>query len=132
MDLISEDQYFEVLNSLPVENEKLEDDDPNKFVAKIGGEAVKEILSNTNVTQLAKELREQLKVETSQQKKADLLKRLRVLEAFKEEEGKIENKPEWMVLDYIQIIPPELRPLVPLEGGRFATEVILMIFIEEL
>ena len=121
MDLISEDQYFEVLNSLPDENEKLEDDNPNKFVAKIGGEAVKEILSNTDVAQLSKELREQLKIETSQQKKTDLLKRLRVLEAFKVEEGKIENKPEWMVLDYIQIIPPELRPLVPLEGGRFAT-----------
>jgi DNA-directed RNA polymerase subunit beta' len=120
-DLISEDQYFEVLNSLPAGNEKLTDDDPKKFVAKIGGEAVKEILKNTDVEKLSKELRDQLKIETSQQKKADLLKRLRVLEAFKEEESKVPNKPEWMVLSYIPVIPPELRPLVPLEGGRFAT-----------
>jgi len=120
-DLISEDQYFEVMNSLPVGNEKLDDDDPKKFIAKIGGDAVKEILKNTEVEKLSKELRDQLKEETSQQKKSDLLKRLRVLEAFKEEEGKVPNKPEWMVLSYIPVIPPELRPLVPLEGGRFAT-----------
>jgi DNA-directed RNA polymerase subunit beta' len=121
LDLISEDQYFEVINSLPADNEKLEDIDPQKFVAKIGGDAVKEILKNTDVEILSHELRDQLKVETSQQKKSDLLKRLRVIEAFKEEEGKVANKPEWMVLSYIPVIPPELRPLVPLEGGRFAT-----------
>ncbi len=120
-DLISEDQYFEVLNSLPAGNEKLDDDDPKKFVAKIGGEAVKEMLKLTNVETLSKELRAQLKIETSQQKKSDILKRLRVLESFKEEENKVPNKPEWMVLGYIPVIPPELRPLVPLEGGRFAT-----------
>ncbi|HRP92499.1 MAG TPA: DNA-directed RNA polymerase subunit beta', partial [Ignavibacteriaceae bacterium] len=121
LDLISEDQYFEVMNSLPDGNEKLDNDDPKKFVAKIGGDAVKEILKKTNVEELSKTLREAVKVETSQQKKADFLKRLRVLEAFKEEEGKVPNKPEWMVLNYIPVIPPELRPLVPLEGGRFAT-----------
>ena len=121
LDLISEDQYFEVLNSLPAGNEKLDNSDSNKFIAKIGGDAVKDILKNTDVEKLSKELRDQLKVETSQQKKADLLKRLRVLEAFKEKSGKVPNKPEWMVLNYIPIIPPELRPLVPLEGGRFAT-----------
>ncbi|MGA8262820.1 MAG: DNA-directed RNA polymerase subunit beta' [Ignavibacteriaceae bacterium] len=121
LDLISEDQYFEVLNSLPAGNEKLDNTDSNKFVAKIGGDAVKDILKHTEVEKLSKELRDQLKVETSQQKKADLLKRLRVLEAFKEKPGKVPNKPEWMVLNYIPIIPPELRPLVPLEGGRFAT-----------
>jgi DNA-directed RNA polymerase subunit beta' len=121
LDLISEDQYFEVLNSLPVGNEKLAEDDPKKFVAKIGGDAVKNILKHTEVEKLSKELRDQLKEETSQQKKTDLLKRLRVLEAFKEKEGKVPNKPEWMVLSYIPVIPPELRPLVPLEGGRFAT-----------
>jgi DNA-directed RNA polymerase subunit beta' len=121
LDLISEDQYFEVLNSLPQGNEKLDESDPKKFVAKIGGDAVKNILKHTEVEKLSKELRDQLKVETSQQKKADLLKRLRVLEAFKEEEGKVANRPEWMVLSYIPVIPPELRPLVPLEGGRFAT-----------
>jgi DNA-directed RNA polymerase subunit beta' len=121
LDLISEDQYFEVINSLPEGNEKLEEDDPKKFVAKIGGDAVKDILKHTDVEELSKNLRAQLKEETSQQKKADLLKRLRVLEAFKEEENKVPNKPEWMVLNYIPVIPPELRPLVPLEGGRFAT-----------
>jgi len=120
-DLISEDQYFEVLNSLPDGNEKLEDIDPQKFVARIGGDAVKSMLKSTNIETLSKELRERLKVETSQQKKADLLKRLRIIEAFKEEERKVPNKPEWMVLNYIPVIPPELRPLVPLEGGRFAT-----------
>ncbi len=120
-DLISEDQYFEVMNSLPAGNEKLDDDDPKKFVAKIGGEAVKEMLKQTNVETLSKALRAQLKEETSQQKKSDILKRLRVLESFKEEEFKVPNKPEWMVLSYIPVIPPELRPLVPLEGGRFAT-----------
>ncbi len=121
LDLISEDQYFEVLSSLPDGNEKLDADDPKKFVAKIGGDAVKEILKNTNIETLSKQLRDLVKVETSQQKKADLLKRLRVIEAFKEEEGKVPNRPEWMVLSYIPVIPPELRPLVPLEGGRFAT-----------
>ncbi|NNG26789.1 MAG: DNA-directed RNA polymerase subunit beta', partial [Ignavibacteriaceae bacterium] len=120
-DLISEDQYFEVLNSLPEGNEKLADDDENKFVAKIGGDAVKNMLKSINVDQLSRELRDRLKEETSQQKKADLLKRLRVIEAFKEEMAKVENKPEWMVLGFIPVIPPELRPLVPLEGGRFAT-----------
>ncbi|MGB5894541.1 MAG: DNA-directed RNA polymerase subunit beta' [Ignavibacteriaceae bacterium] len=120
-DLISEDQYFEVLNSLPEGNEKLEEIDPKKFVARIGGDAIKSMLKSTNVETLSKELREQLDAETSQQKKADLLKRLRIIEAFKEEERKVPNKPEWMVLNYIPVIPPELRPLVPLEGGRFAT-----------
>lgn len=120
-DLISEDQYFEVINSLPAGNDKLDDDDPKKFVARIGGDAIKEVLKKIDVEKLSKELREQLLEETSQQKKADLLKRLRVLEAFKEKEGKVPNRPEWMVLNFIPVIPPELRPLVPLEGGRFAT-----------
>ncbi len=120
-DLISEDQYFEILYSLPAGNEKLDDDDPKKFVAKIGGDAVKELLKRSDIERLFHELREQAKVETSQQKKADLLKRLRVLEAFREDEIKPMNKPEWMVLSVVPVIPPELRPLVPLEGGRFAT-----------
>ncbi|MCU7493543.1 MAG: DNA-directed RNA polymerase subunit beta' [Ignavibacteria bacterium] len=120
-DLISEDQYFEILYSLPAGNEKLEDTDPKKFVAKIGGDAIKELLKRTDVDGVFKDLREQVKVETSQQKKNDALKRLRVLEAFREKENKVLNKPEWMVLSVIPVIPPELRPLVPLEGGRFAT-----------
>jgi DNA-directed RNA polymerase subunit beta' len=121
LDLISEDQYFEVLNSLPGENQKIEETDPKKFVAKIGGDAVRTLLKNVNIETLSKELRTQLKDETSQQKKAELLKRLRIIESFKESENKVPNKPEWMVLNYIPVIPPELRPLVPLEGGRFAT-----------
>lgn len=120
-DLISEDQYFEILYSLPAGNEKLEDTDPKKFVAKIGGDAIKELLKRTDVERIFQELREQVKVESSQQKKADYLKRLRVLEAFRQSEEKPENRPEWMVLSVIPVIPPELRPLVPLEGGRFAT-----------
>lgn len=120
-DLISEDQFYEVINSLPAGNDKLDEEDPKKFVARIGGDAVKEILKKIDVEKLSKELREQLLEETSQQKKADLLKRLRVLESFKESEGKLPNRPDWMVLSFIPVIPPELRPLVPLEGGRFAT-----------
>ncbi|PJC60889.1 MAG: DNA-directed RNA polymerase subunit beta', partial [Ignavibacteria bacterium CG_4_9_14_0_2_um_filter_37_13] len=120
-DLISEDQYFEVLNSLPAGNDRLPENDPNKFYARIGGDAVKELLKQTDTEALFNELRDQVKVETSQQKKEEMLKRLKVIEAFREKEGKLPNKPEWMTLSYIPVIPPELRPLVPLEGGRFAT-----------
>ncbi len=120
-DLLSEDQYYEILMSLPQENETLEEDDPNKFVAKIGGDAVRTLLKESDVESLFHELKERLGEETSQQKRADLLKRLRVLEAFREKPGKVPNKPEWMVMSIIPVIPPELRPLVPLEGGKFAT-----------
>lgn len=121
LDLISEDQYFEILNSLPHDNDSLEDDDPKKFIAKIGGDAVKTLLKSTKIEETFFQLKAQLKEETSQQKRNDLLKRLRVLEAFREHEGKVPNKPEWMIMSVIPVIPPELRPLVPLEGGRFAT-----------
>jgi len=120
-DLISEDQYYEIVSSLPHDNDSLDDDDPKKFLAKIGGDAVKELLKQTDIEITFQELKAQLAVETSQQKRSDILKRLRVLEAFREYEGKVPNKPEWMVLSVIPVIPPELRPLVPLEGGRFAT-----------
>jgi len=120
-DLISEDQYFEIVSSLPHDNDALENDDPNKFIAKIGGEAVKELLKTIEIESTFLELKARLKEETSQQKRTDLLKRLRVLEAFREREGKVPNKPEWMVESVVPVIPPELRPLVPLEGGRFAT-----------
>ncbi|MGD8779026.1 MAG: DNA-directed RNA polymerase subunit beta' [Ignavibacteria bacterium] len=120
-DLISEDQYFEILNSLPHDNDSLEDDDPKKFLAKIGGDAVKELLRATDIESTFRQLKERLKEETSQQKRSDILKRLRVLEAFREHEGKVLNKHDWMVMSVVPIIPPELRPLVPLEGGRFAT-----------
>ncbi|MBK7103994.1 MAG: DNA-directed RNA polymerase subunit beta' [Ignavibacteriae bacterium] len=120
-DLISEDQYFEILNSLPHDNDALDDDNPKKFVAKIGGDGVRYLLKGVDVEKTFRELKAELKKETSQQKSADLLKRLRVLEAFREYEGKVPNRPEWMVLSVVPVIPPELRPLVPLEGGRFAT-----------
>lgn len=120
-DLITEEQYFEILNSLPPDNDKLPDDDPRKFVAKMGGEALKALLKKVDPDALSLELRTQLKEETSQQKKQDLLKRLKIIEAFKPKEGAPENKPEWMIVEVVPVIPPELRPLVPLEGGRFAT-----------
>ncbi|HTP13193.1 MAG TPA: DNA-directed RNA polymerase subunit beta', partial [Bacteroidota bacterium] len=121
LDLISEDQYLEILSSLPDSNFDLEDTDPKKFVAKMGGDAIKDLLRRVNVEELAVELREQVRTETSVQKKQEALKRLRVIESFRLAEADIQNKPEWMVLDVIPVIPPELRPLVPLEGGRFAT-----------
>lgn len=120
-DLISEDQYLEILASLPQKNRELEDTDPKKFIAQIGGEAIKSLLSRIDVEKVAAELRAAIYEETSAIKKQDMLKRLRVLEAFREREDGIHNKPEWMVLTVIPVIPPELRPLVPLEGGRFAT-----------
>lgn len=120
-DLITEEQYFEILNSLPAGNDKLPDDDPKKFYAKIGGEAIRELLKKIQIEDLFKKLKELADRETSQQKKDDLLKRLKIIESFREKENKPMNKPEWMVLSYIPVIPPELRPLVPLEGGRFAT-----------
>ncbi|NJD21681.1 MAG: DNA-directed RNA polymerase subunit beta' [Melioribacter sp.] len=120
-DLISEDQYYEILGSLPHDNDSLEDEDPKKFVARIGGDAIKELLKKIDIEVTFADLKSQLGPDTSQQKRADLLKRLRVLEAFREYEGKVPNQPEWMVLNVIPVIPPELRPLVPLEGGRFAT-----------
>ncbi|MEE9225698.1 MAG: DNA-directed RNA polymerase subunit beta' [Bacteroidota bacterium] len=121
-DLISEEQYFEILSSMPEKNQQLEDADLKKFVAKIGGEAIKDLLRRVDIEALSAELRAHIKEETSVQKKQEALKRERVVEAFREREnGGVVNKPEWMVLDIIPVIPPELRPLVPLEGGRFAT-----------
>ncbi len=113
LDLISEDQYIEILSSLPEDNQELDDDDPKKFIAKMGGDAIKDLLRRVNVDDLAAELRAQLATETSMQKKQDALKRLRVVESFRNPESGASNKPEWMVLDVIPVIPPELRPLVP-------------------
>ncbi len=121
LDLISEDQYLEILASLPDSNQDLENDDPKKFIARMGGDAVKDLLRRVNLEELAAELRVAVRSETSVQKKADALKRLRVVEAFRKSDETAPNRPEWMVLDVIPVIPPELRPLVPLEGGRFAT-----------
>ena len=120
-DLISEEQFFEILTTLPENNDELEPNDKRKFIAQIGGEAIKSLLKQVDVNALAAELRAQILQETSVQKKQEALKRLRVVEAFREREDGQLNRPEWMVLDIIPVIPPELRPLVPLEGGRFAT-----------
>jgi DNA-directed RNA polymerase subunit beta' len=120
-DLISEEQYYEILASLPENNDQLEPTDKRRFNAQIGGEAVKSLLKQVDIETLGAELRAQLMEETSVQKKQEALKRLRVVEAFREREDGPVNKPQWMVLDIIPVIPPELRPLVPLEGGRFAT-----------
>jgi DNA-directed RNA polymerase subunit beta' len=120
-DLISEDQYFEILATLPDNNDDFEPADKRRFIAKIGGEAIKDLLKQVDIPSLAAELRAQILEETSVQKKQEALKRLRVVESFREHEESPINRPEWMVLDIIPVIPPELRPLVPLEGGRFAT-----------
>ncbi len=120
-ELISEDQYYEALASLPAKNQQLDNTDPRKFIADIGGNAIKELLKRVEIDTLATELRMSIKEETSVQKKTEALKRLRVVEAFRQREEGPLNKPEWMVMDVVPVIPPELRPLVPLEGGRFAT-----------
>jgi DNA-directed RNA polymerase subunit beta' len=119
--LLSEDEYYDVLYQIREDNNRLPDEDPEKFVAKIGGDAVETLLGRQELDRLSRELRFQAKTETSQQRKADALKRLNVVESFREAQRKMENRPEWMVMRVIPVIPPELRPLVPLEGGRFAT-----------
>ena len=119
--LLTEDQYLDLLYQIPDDNNRLSDDDPEKFIAMIGGDAVETMLKRLNLDRLSYELRFQIKTETSQQRKADALKRLKVVEAFRDANRRMENRPEWMVMHVVPVIPPELRPLVPLEGGRFAT-----------
>ncbi len=121
--LINEEEYFNQLDAHGDMNEELSDDDPEKFLAKIGGEAIHHLLRDLDVEETAQELRARIATQTSAQKKLEALKRLKVVEAFRTREANTEyrNRPEWMVLDVIPVIPPELRPLVPLEGGRFAT-----------
>ena len=119
--LLTENEYFDVLYQIREDNNRLADDDPEKFVAMIGGEAVEELLKRMDLDMLATELRFQARTETSQARKAESLKRLGIVEGFRESNARMENKPEWMVMKVIPVIPPELRPLVPLEGGRFAT-----------
>jgi DNA-directed RNA polymerase subunit beta' len=121
MALLSEDEYLDILEKLPNTNHMLSDEDPNKFIAKMGAEAVQMLLSRIKLDQLSYDLRNAAAFETSQQRKAEALKRLSVVEAFREANSHIENNPEWMVMQYIPVIPPELRPLVPLDGGRFAS-----------
>jgi len=120
-DLLTEEEYLDILDTLPKDNQYLPDDDPNKFIAKMGAEAVHDLLARIDLDQLSYDLRNAAATETSQQRKADALKRLSVVEAFRDAQTRINNRPEWMVMQYIPVIPPELRPLVPLDGGRFAS-----------
>ena len=119
LDFLTEEEYLNITETLPKENDALENTDPNKFIAMMGAEALEELLKRLNLDELSYQLRDQASKETSQQRKNEALKRLQVIEAFRESKGK--NKPEWMILKCIPVIPPELRPLVPLDGGRFAT-----------
>ena len=121
MDFLTEEEYLNILEKLPAENQFLEDADPNKFIAKMGAECLIELLSRINLDELSYELRHKANTETSKQRKTESLKRLQVVESFREANIEKENKPEWMILKAIPVIPPELRPLVPLDGGRFAT-----------
>ena len=120
-DLLTEEQYLEVMASLTPAERNMDDDEPKKFIALIGGEAVKELLRRIDPEDSYHNLRIELRDETPQQRKAELLKRLRILEAFTGKDLPNKSRPEWMVLDVVPVIPPDLRPLVPLEGGRFAT-----------
>jgi DNA-directed RNA polymerase subunit beta' len=119
--LLTEDEYIEIMDSLPKENHMLPDEDPNKFIAKMGAEAVQMLLARIDLDKLSYDLRNAAANETSQQRKQEALKRLSVVESFRDANTRIENKLEWMVMQYIPVIPPELRPLVPLDGGRFAS-----------
>ncbi len=119
LDFLTEEEYLDIMESLPKENQYLDDNDPNKFIAGMGAEALHMLLSRINLDELSYDLRHKANTETSQQRKTEALKRLQVVEAFRE--SKEVNRPEWMIMKVIPVIPPELRPLVPLDGGRFAT-----------
>ena len=121
MDFLTEEEYLNVMERLPDDNQYLEDSDPNKFIAKMGAECLIELLSRIDLEGLSYELRHKANNETSKQRKTEALKRLQVVEAFKDANSRKENLPEWMIMKVIPVIPPELRPLVPLDGGRFAT-----------
>jgi DNA-directed RNA polymerase subunit beta' len=122
LDLLTEEEYLEKVESLPKENQLLDDAHPDKFLAKMGAEAVYDLLCRLELDSLSASLRHTAATEASQQKKSEALKRLRVVEAFREaRDSGIENRPEWMIIQYLPVVPPELRPLVPLDGGRFAS-----------
>jgi len=121
MDFLTEEEYLDILDKLPKENQYLDDNDPNKFIARMGADALQELLRRINLEELSYELRHKANTETSQQRKSEALKRLQVVQAFRDSNERIVNKPEWMVIKVVPVIPPELRPLVPLDGGRFAT-----------
>ena len=119
LDLLTEDEYFDALDKLPKDNQALEDNDPNKFIAKMGAEAIYDLLVRLDLDDLSYKLRHQASTDGSQQRKNEALKRLQIVESFRA--SKQRNRPEWMILQAIPVTPPELRPLVPLDGGRFAT-----------
>jgi DNA-directed RNA polymerase subunit beta' len=121
MDFLTEEEYLTIMESLPVEQQYMDDSDPDKFIAKMGADCLIELLSRIDLDELSYELRHKANNETSKQRKTEALKRLQVVEAFRESKENRENRPEWMILKTIPVIPPELRPLVPLDGGRFAT-----------
>ena len=119
MDLLTEEEYLDIVENLPEEYDHLDDEDPNKFIAKMGAEAIQMLLERMDLDALSYDLRHKANTETSQQRKNEALKRLQVVEAFRISRER--NKPEWMIVKVVAVIPPELRPLVPLDGGRFAT-----------
>ena len=121
MDFLTEEEYLNILDTLPQENQYLDESDPNKFIAKMGAECLIDLLNRIDLDELSYELRHKANNETSKQRKTEALKRLQVVEALRDANKNRENKPEWMIMKVIPIIPPELRPLVPLDGGRFAT-----------
>ena len=121
LDFLTEEEYLDILDTLPSDNPYLEDTDPNKFIAKMGAEALEELLKRTDLDALSYELRHKAHHETSKQRRTEALKRLQVVESLRESNIDYVNRPEWMVMRVIPVIPPELRPLVPLDGGRFAT-----------
>ncbi len=121
LDFLTEEEYLNILDTLPQENLYLEDSDPNKFIAKMGAECIEELLRRIDLDELSYQLRHKANNETSKQRKTEALKRLQVVEAFRDSQKNRENNPEWMVMRVVPVIPPELRPLVPLDGGRFAT-----------
>ncbi|QAR31429.1 DNA-directed RNA polymerase subunit beta' [Ornithobacterium rhinotracheale] len=122
MDFLTEEEYLDIMETLPVDNQYLEDSDPNKFIAKMGAECLEELLKRIDLDELSYDLRHKANHETSKQRRTEALKRLQVVESLREsnQDGKV-NRPEWMIMKVIPVIPPELRPLVPLDGGRFAT-----------
>ncbi len=121
MDFISEEEYLDILDTLPQDNQYLDDSDPNKFIAKMGAECLEELLKRIDLDALSYDLRYKAHHETSKQRRTEALKRLQVVEAFRDANENFVNRPEWMIMRVIPVIPPELRPLVPLDGGRFAT-----------
>ncbi|MCK5788064.1 MAG: DNA-directed RNA polymerase subunit beta', partial [Chlamydiia bacterium] len=121
LDFLTEEEFLDIEDSLPEDNYYMDDENPDKFIAKMGADALIELLKRINLDDLSFQLRDKAHNETSKQRKAEALKRLQVVEAFREANTRIDNKPQWMIMKVVPVIPPELRPLVPLDGGRFAT-----------